>query len=464
MKKTLGFLWMMSGLVVTMVGCGDDEIGGEGEGEGEGEAEAEAEAEGEGGCEPEPACTKMVDVANDINTDTTWTADTCYTLTDHIFVNNATLTIEAGTDIFGGAGTSLVITTSAQIDAVGTACDPIIFTSGAGEGNRAPMDWGGVVLLGLAPINVTGGTNSIEGFAAGTPGIEYGGNSAAHNCGTMNYVRIEFAGFDLADGDELNSLTVGGCGTDTNLDYIQTHLGSDDGVEFFGGTAGIKHALITQTDDDGLDWGFGWTGNAQFVIVQQSPVTGNAAIEADNNEDAFDNTPTSDPTIYNMTLVGSDLAPGTGLQEQFGMVLRRGTAAAIRNVIVMNFADYPIDVRDQSTVNQYDSGDLFVTNAIFFDNAGSSSWPTSDDSEGDVKGEIDEEAIFIDDEDTNDIVDPELGDALNLTAPNFVPASGSPALTSGVAPSGSFFDASATYVGAIGAIDWTAGWTAFPQD
>jgi hypothetical protein len=55
--------------------------------------------------------------------------------------------------------------------------------------------------------------------------------------------------------------------------------------------------------------------------------------------------------------------------------------------------------------------------------------------------------------------------AFNLTTPTFMLPGTSPAMTGGATPpSDGFFDATATYVGAVGATDWTAGWTAYPQN
>ncbi len=160
----------------------------------------------------------------------------------------------------GNADTSLVVTTTARLEAVGTAAAPIVFTSNEPVGQRGPGNWGGIVLLGNAPLNVEGGSESIEGFPAGAERTVYGGADAAHDFGTLKYARVEFAGFELERDNELNALTVGGCGTGTEIDYVQVHLGADDGVEMFGGTADLRHIVITQPDDDGLDWDFGWTG------------------------------------------------------------------------------------------------------------------------------------------------------------------------------------------------------------
>ena len=416
----------------------------------------------------------VVDVTADIDGDTTWTADNVYCLNTHIFVRSGDLTIEPGTLILGGEGSSLVVTTSARLLAAGTAADPIVFTSAQPEGSRAAGDWGGVVLLGLAPINVAGGTNVIEGFDAGTIGIEYGGDDDAHDCGQLSYVRIEFAGFELSPDNELNALSVGGCGSATSLDYIQSHLGADDGVEFFGGTASISHLLVTQPDDDGLDWDYGWSGGVQFAVVQQNALVGNYGFEADNNGDANDAEPRSNPSIWNVTLVGSNQEPGTAGKSQGGMMLRRGTAGDIHNAIVTYFTDFAIDVADFSTVGLAEDGDLSVQSSYFFDNANDDldgfpvGFDVADGVEDDCEDPVaacvgfDEGALFTADE-TNLFggEEPGLTAPLDLDAPSFLPVVDAPVLTGGETPPQGF-DAGATFYGAMGDDDWTAGWTAFP--
>ncbi len=67
-----------------------------------------------------------------------------------------------------------------------------------------------------------GGTSQIEGFPAGTNGTQYGGTNAGHDCGKVNYLRVEFAGFELAPNNELNAFTVGACGSATQIDHVNS--------------------------------------------------------------------------------------------------------------------------------------------------------------------------------------------------------------------------------------------------
>jgi hypothetical protein len=401
-------------------------------------------------------------VTTDITSNTTWTTGNTYTLRNHIYVRNgATLTIQPGAQVQGLLGSSLVVTTTGKIMAEGTATQPIVFTSAQPVGFRAAGDWGGVVLLGLAPINVDGGTNKIEGFPASTTGTDYGGTDATHNCGAIKYARIEFAGFQLAPDNELNGLTVGACGSQTQLDYIQVHKGADDGIEFFGGTTDLKHAVITQPDDDGLDWDYGWTGRVQFLVLQQNGLVGDKGMEADNNGSTPDAMPRSNPTIYGVSLIGSNRDPGTAGKSQGGIHFRRGTAGKVYNTIVMGFTDRVIDVDAAPSVAQFPNN-LFLKNSIIYDNANitdtTTAWPESDNDGGFL-----EAVQFFDAALSNSAVDPLLGGPYDLTAPNFLPNAGSPALTGGATPpSDGFFDPSATFKGAFGTVNWMDGWTAFP--
>lgn len=415
---------------------------------------------------PAPAPGGEVVVMGDINEDTTWTADKTYLLegTSPVFViGNHTLTIEAGTTIKGqGLGTALVITRGSRIIANGTAERPIVFTSGVASGLRNPGDWGGLVLLGGAPINAVAG--SIEGIAADDARAAYGGpapneGDATHDCGLLRYVRVEFAGFQYVVDQELNSLTLGGCGSRTVVDYVQVHKGLDDGIEVFGGTVDIKHAVITNSADDGLDWDRGWTGRGQFIIVRTDPSASDAAIEADNRDGDNGATPRSNPTLYNLTLVGDE-----GSLASPGVVLRRGTFAGIHASIVMGFPVSGLDIRDADSIGGANGDLLTVRNSIFFDNGPDGAAHADTANDGTSVPDALDEGPWLSERSNQLGVDPGLSDPYNQTAPSFVPAAGGPTTANALAaPTSDFFEAAA-FVGALppGGADWTSGWTAYP--
>ena len=415
-----------------------------------------------------------------ITQDTTWSGEV--ELTKHVFVGSgATLTIEAGTKILGNDKTSLVITAEGKIDAVGTADNPIVFTSAKDPGSRASGDWGGVVLLGKATINSAGGTDNIEGFASGTEGTVYGGTDDSHDCGTLQYVRIEFAGNEIAPDNELNGLTVGGCGSDTTLDYIQVHLGLDDGIEFFGGSANLRHAIVTQAKDDSLDTDQGYTGNVQFFIAQQSATTGNFAFEMSSSKAGA--TPASKPIVWNCTLIGSNAEPDGAAKVQKAAHFKDETQGEFHNCIIAHFADYAFDVDGEAVVAAAESGNLIVSNSIFWDNGDDDNEDQSgflaeeedltpdndDDNPTNVDNDdgFDEDlCLFNGEGDCEDNVgnlqqDPNLPEAAtNLTNPNWQPTE----IVEGEDPPGGFFGTAANHIGAIGDTDWTADWTAYPSN
>lgn len=317
--------------------------------------------------------------AGEFITNQTWTTGDTYVLEGPVFfTGGAILTIQPGVVVRGMSGSALVITNQGRINAAGTLAQPIIFTSASATA-AMPGDWGGVVLLGDARINATGGKASIEGFTGADPeNIVFGDNDNDHNCGLMNYVRIEYAGFKLGDNNKLGGLTVAGCGNNTELDFIQVHRGDNDGVEFLGGKADLRHAVITLAEDDGIDWSLGWTGDAQFVIVQQSPTAGENGLEADNNEQDNDASPRSAPEIWNATLIGSnDAAAG-----QSGATLRRGTAGVIGNAIIAHFGRFAVDVSGESSVQQLVDENLTIRSSYFFQNAAGMHWPENFDGRG----------------------------------------------------------------------------------
>lgn len=240
----------------------------------------------------------------------------------------ATLTIDPGVTLFGDvAGDMLIVNRGSRIVADGTASQPIVFTAKEeldGTINTATSTrlWGGVIVLGRAPIRgcatgVTSGTvacqNAIEGVTAATGSQAlYGGATAGDNSGRMRYVSIRYPGEFLssaAAGDDLNGLTLGGVGSGTELSFIQIHNSGDDGVEIFGGTVNMRNLVVTGALDDSLDLDDGWTGNMQFVVVRQS-LTGAGGpdrLVESSNRTVSATTPSTlhtNPNISNFTFVG----------------------------------------------------------------------------------------------------------------------------------------------------------------
>ena len=355
----------------------------------------------------------------------TLTAGTKWMLSGGVFVEDgATLTIEAGTMVYADADPLqtpfLSILQGGMIMANGTASDPIVFTPA--DANPTSGSWGGIIVNGYASIN-TGETAQGEGDT-GT----YGGSNDADNSGTLRYVVVAYAGKILGTDNELNGFSFNGVGSETTLEYLQAYMGSDDGFEFFGGTADLKYAISTGNSDDSFDWTHGWRGNGQFWVVNQSPLSGDRGIEADNNGDNNILTPYSNPTLSNLTLVGADDAND---DSNTGMRLREGTKGMIYNAIVTNFPNKGIRVSDSETITNMEAGELMVSNSAVFANG------TNFDA-ADIEANA-----------TNST------DAVGLSG--YVGTSSTNATEASTL--GSWFT-SANFVGAVeSSNDWTAGWS-----
>jgi hypothetical protein len=277
--------------------------------------------------------------------------DTLYVLDGKCYVtNNATLVVQEGTRVeavkksTNDSASALIITRGSKIDALGTSEAPIVFTSHQAE--PASGDWGGIVLLGNAPLNRADAT--IEGInlpsvPAGVD-INYGGGSAGagdvnHNAGVLQYVRIEYAGAAIATDNELNGLTCGGVGAGTVLDFIEVAYGNDDAFEFFGGTVNAKHLFALAPDDDAFDFDFGYRGHIQYAVSILDPNETYSAnpngIESDNNGTGALDQPFTQPVISNMTVIGWETNTISGILS--GAHFRRASLYELKNSIFMGF-------------------------------------------------------------------------------------------------------------------------------
>ena len=227
------------------------------------------------------------------------------------------LTIQPGVTVFGGTGRSfLVANRGNQLIANGTESRPIVFTSRdnvLGLTNDSSIgQWGGVVLLGRAPVADcrVGGVNTaaapntnatceqeLEGTATTTL---FGGSNSADSSGSLRYVQIRYSGFSLAPGRELQSLTTGGTGTGTTIDHFQSFNSSDDGMEFFGGSVNMKYVVAVGADDDSIDVDSGARANMQYVVAVQRSEGGDNIIELDSPNEAATNSAAIPQTILNV--------------------------------------------------------------------------------------------------------------------------------------------------------------------
>ncbi|MGG5901915.1 MULTISPECIES: hypothetical protein [Sphingobacterium] len=338
------------------------------------------------GLPTKPHATIPVD-ANGIIKKTLLSKDTVWKIDGVSFVKpGTTLTIQAGTFIVAGVtkpypdqitGVTqnikgvLVVPKTAKLNAIGTAAEPIVFTSDKASGQRNPGDFGGVVILGNSTTNQPLNTR-IEGIPQPVGvDVTYGGSNPADNSGALKYVRIEFAGFNLAQDNEINGLTLGGVGSGTQLENIQVSWGKDDAFEFFGGTVNAKYLVALSTDDDDFDFDHGYRGTIQYALSLKDPnatysgfpskPTDSNGLESDNSKDGnpfTDATKLTRPVLKNFTFIGqSNTTAGTRLL--YGNRWRRKSSLDITNSIIAgyntgaSFEDISAGVFSNNVVHAY---------------------------------------------------------------------------------------------------------------
>ena len=289
-----------------------------------------------------------------------------YKLTGKLIVNaGAKLTIKAGVKIEATSVANddfssvrfIAIAQDGEIDVQGTSSNPVVMTAKT----QLPGSWGGLVLCGKAPIN-KGITASAE-----VSDLTYGGGDANDSSGSIKYLRIEYSGFAYNSEKEFNGLSLFGVGSGTTIEYVQIHEGSDDGFEFFGGTANAKYLVVTNfsdlVGDDLFDWTEGWSGTGENWYGIRSNA-GNRGIEADNNSNNHLASPISNPTIKNLTLVGLGAADTSS--ETQAIKLRVGTKAQFDNVVLSNWKT-GFDIQHDESIGYVTAGSLVATN-VKFDN------------------------------------------------------------------------------------------------
>jgi len=388
----------------------------------------------------------LAELSGDIEASATLHCDEGYLLKFTTFVKaGVTLTIEKGTTLYGDTATkgALVIQPGGRIVAAGSAEQPIVFTSeNTPAGTARPGDWGGLIVLGNAPTNLRGSDGGpargrIEGI---TSGGEYGGNEPHDDSGVLSYVRIEYGGVEIAPNNEINGLTLGGVGDRTRLDHVSVRSTSDDCFEFFGGTVNGKYLVCQGAGDDGFDWDLGYRGKLQFVVVESREAAEGESngFEGDNDPNSSANSPVSEPSIYNATLLG----PGhVSKKPNFGALLRHATRAHLANLLVTGF-DAGLDIRDR-TLPDIRSSVFFgnLGNDIAFEERAGGAGALADDDYG-----LDERALLLETARKNGSP----GSDLVLSSAGHAPRpTKSLTDTAAAPPNDGFFDSSARYVGAF---------------
>ncbi len=290
----------------------------------------------------------IVNISGMISESTTWTNDNIYVLNQKVVVSSGVvLTIQAGTIIKGTEGngslaSALIVAQGGKLNAVGTATEPIIFTSindniEVGQTAGTNLDetnsglWGGLIVLGNAPCSFSGDVEvvQIEGIPADDTFGLYGGGDATDNSGVYQYISIRHGGALIGEGNEINGLTLGGVGSETIIDNIEVVANVDDGIEFFGGTVNASNLLVWAQGDDGLDIDQGYSGTINNAIVVLGS-NSDHAFEIDGPE----GTATGSFTLKNATIIGNSITENGEYADY-----RSGAMGTTENIYAYGFKD-----------------------------------------------------------------------------------------------------------------------------
>ena len=375
---------------------------------------------------------------------------------------NATLTIEAGVQVRGLpsddplSAAVLHITRGSMINAVGTPAQPIVFAS-ADTDFIGPGEWGGVQISGFAPHNACEGDPcNVDG--EGEAGF-IGGDNAADSSGVMRYVVLAENGVAInSDGDEINALSLNAVGSATEFDYIQIHETSDDGVEFYGGTANMKHLVVSNALDDSVDWDEGYQGNMQWVLVKQSGEGSGEAFEMDTEGSLAW---LSKPTLVNTTIIADKQAE----DSPFIMRFKDSSGGFFHNVVATVSGEATGTFDECARIE--DGAEANINTALVFNN-----WIQDCSNVSGAGGTLSNEStvgndtVMIEAAALDDILASQASGASGVTPIDWDAVEGSYDLPSVANGDPQDFDASfftsTDYMGAVnpdGSDPWWAGWT-----
>jgi hypothetical protein len=289
-----------------------------------------------------------------ITTNTTLFKKNTYLLQGPVYVTNgATLTIEAGTVIKGDIGTNgaLIITKGSKLMAEGTETDPIVFTSNGAQ--RKPGDWGGLVILGDAPINKFGGTASLN-FEGDPSQTIYGGTNPTASSGVLRFLRVEFAGKKIKGYKDYNAVSLAAVGNKTVIENVMSSFSAGNAFEILGGDLTMKNMVtLRSTGDD-----FRFTQGSQTKLenslaVRHSFSSGSTRARCLNvnsyekKEEADFSKALTNVVATNCTLVNStddlnrDLASGLVKESVFvaestGLTLKKSVISGFSPAVVLD--------------------------------------------------------------------------------------------------------------------------------
>lgn len=391
----------------------------------------------------------------------TWTSDKSYILDGFVFVNDGqTLTIEPGTVIRGRTGqgslaSALIVARGGKIIAEGTRTDPIIFTvEGDDLEGSVPLEssglWGGVIILGNAPVNTENGEDMIEGIPISEPRGVYGGIDEDDNSGIFRYVSIRHGGTNIGEGNEINGLTLGGVGRKTIVEYVEVIAHEDDGIEIFGGTVNLRNLAISFCGDDAIDIDQGYKGRCQFIFCLENAASDHA-IECSAGLKPLPYLPGVYPHLYNLTLIGATENTTVSLINFHSY----GAAHIMNSIFVHTGAGISLEHSDTpgDVYALFENGSLSIENNVFYNDDGETSLDIFCYNDLGTQFEAENSVLRDSISSWQNVFDNPIGispDTLNYLPPT--------TLFTDLAPYNSDWFEQVTYKGAFGSEDWLEEW------
>jgi hypothetical protein len=268
------------------------------------------------------------------------------------FAPGSTITCDKSTGENG-----LIILLGGKLIANGTADAPIVFT----EKSKLGGSWAGIIMYGDAPI-VNSASAPAPQSATSEDGLalKYGGANAAHNGGSLKYVRVEYAGQVITTNNkENNGFSFYSVGSGTVLDHLVSYKGNDDGFEFYGGTVSLTNSISYGNTDDSFDWQDGWRGqdNTNWYAYQVGVANYGLEVESKSVNNAFW------PKVTNITL---KRAAGTTTEDQKEIQLdaiqfKKEGNGDYSNIVIDGYGS-------QTTPTAFNGGVIQVLDKVTYDN------------------------------------------------------------------------------------------------
>lgn len=421
-------------------------------------------------------------LSGDIKSSISLKDNSTYTLKGRVTVlNNSVLTIPAGTQILVANGATsaekgvLIIGRGSKININGTKDKPVVFTSASAV--KAPGDWIGIIVMGKASTNGSGGLLNLAGHPVNND-TQFGGSDDTDNSGSIKYLRVEYAGgLNPAQEEEwaidmTSGLSLNGVGSGTTIENVMVKHSRDDAFQFVGGTVNAKYLIAYDNGDDNFDFDRGYRGKLQFLIAY-NPTASTVAIRAHgmeslNDKDASDILPYTRPVISNMTIIGPQGtdADMTGLSQ--GIYIRKNTRFNVQNSIIGGYSNgglmlcpktKPLLVNNQGSEFKFNLVNSDTQTRSFTYDTGASGLVIVPDPE--VAAIATQETSFQTPSlNRNKVVgNTELQlKGLYASTPDLAPATGSPAFAAANLSGADFstFFTAAAHLGAIGTDNWAA--------